>query len=86
MLHSFNQALTLRGPRLQSVQPGVVVLFIQSVPPVDILGVREAQVGIPPNIHPTQQDLFRQKKHMFSKHAEWKNIAHYLKIFPNFSV
>lgn len=51
--------LTLRGPRLQSVQLGINVLLVQSVPPIDFLGVWEAQLGVPPNIHPTQEDLCR---------------------------
>lgn len=57
--HIVHQLLTFRGPRLQAVPPGVVVVLVQSVSPIDALGVREAQLGVPPNIHHAQQDLCR---------------------------
>ena len=59
----FIYLLTFRGPRLQSVLPGVDVLLVQGVSPCDALGVWEAQLGVPPNVHATQQDLCSQTKH-----------------------
>lgn len=40
--------LTCRGTRLQ---PGVCALLITDVPPIDVLRVRKAQLGVPPNMH-----------------------------------
>lgn len=37
-----DQVLTFRGPRLQPVLPGMDVLLVQSVPPVNVLGIWEA--------------------------------------------
>lgn len=37
-----DQDLTFRGPSLQPVQPGMGVLLVQSIPPVNLLGIREA--------------------------------------------
>lgn len=45
---------------LQSVLPGVNVLLIQSVPPYDVLGIWETQLGVSPNVHSTQQDLCKE--------------------------
>lgn len=62
MIQSINQSinwlLTLRGLSLQ-LQRLAAGLLAQGVTPVDTLWVWEAQLGIPPNIHPTPQDLCR---------------------------
>lgn len=36
---------------------GVSVPLVKNVPPVDALWVRKAQLGVPPNIHTTKEDL-----------------------------
>lgn len=51
-------ALTVLGARLESVS-GVSVPLIQNVPPVDALWVREAQLGVPPDINAAKEDLCR---------------------------
>lgn len=68
--------LTIRGPRLQPVLPGVDVLLIESVIPSDVLWVWEAKLGVPPNIHTTQQDLCRES-HKFTL---WLRIVVYEEI------
>lgn len=41
---------------------GAAILLIQDVRQIDVLGVWEAQLGVPPNIHCAQQDLCEATK------------------------
>ncbi|TNN51701.1 hypothetical protein EYF80_038113 [Liparis tanakae] len=44
------QLLTFRGARLQAVPPGVVVLLVQSVSPIDALGPQRAEPLFPQSV------------------------------------